>query len=220
MANIYIVPEWFFGYDVMLEFAFAIITLIVGFFAIKIYRLSGQRQSKFFGISFFLISTSYFFQSLSNLAMISSLGENICTALQITSISTFNALGIYAHMIFFGLGVVTLTYMTFQVKSTKPYSLLAVIVLLSILFSANQLFLFYLLCSVMLIYICIHYLLNYFKHRKASTLLVLVAFIFLLFGKIHFIFSVNHGNYYVIGHVLGFIGYILILINLILLIRK
>nr|MCK4929463.1 hypothetical protein [Nanoarchaeota archaeon] len=220
MVHLPIVPEWFLGYDIILELAFAIITLIVSIYAFKIYKLSGQRQSKFFGIAFLFISIAYFIQSFLNFVILSKLNENICRGLKIASVNFLNSIGIYAYIIFFGIGLITLTYMTLRIKSAKIYSLLLIIILLSFLSSSNTLYLFYLLSSVLLIYIFIHYLMNYLKNKQAKTLLVLVAFAFLLFGSIHFIFSVNHGLYYVIGHFLELIAYLFILINLILVVKK
>ena len=62
MAGLYIIPEWFLGYDIALNLLFGIITLIVSLYAFKIYRLSSLKQSKLFGISFSFISISYFVQ--------------------------------------------------------------------------------------------------------------------------------------------------------------
>lgn len=220
MVNIYLAPRWFFGYDVMLELAFAVITLIVGIYAFKVYKLSGQRQSKLFGIAFLFISVSYFIQSFLNFAIISKLNEKICTALKINSVDVLNSIGLYAYMLFFITGLITLVYMTLRFKSVKTYSLSLIIIILSLLFTSNSLHLFYLLSSILLIYIFIHYFLNYLNNKKLNTLLILIAFAFLLFGHIHFIFSVDHGLYYVIGHFLEIIAYTLILINLILVVKK
>lgn len=220
MVHLPFVPEWFFGYDVLLELAFAVITLIVSFYAFKIYKLSGQRQSKLFGTAFLFISVSYFVQSFLNFLIISKLNENICATFKINSIHFFNTLGVYTHIILFGIGLVTLTYMTLRIKNVKTYSLLLIITILSLLLSSNTLYLFYLLSSVLLIYIFVHYLTNYLNNKQSKTLLVLIAFAMLLFGHIHFIFSLNHGLYYVIGHFLELVAYLLILINLILVVKK
>lgn len=220
MANIYLVPKWFFGYDVILELAFAVITLIVGIYAFKIYKLSGQGQSKLFGIAFLFISVSYFIQSFLNFAIISKIDENICAALKINSVNVLNSIGLYAYALFFITGLLTLAYMTLGVKSAKIYSLSIIIIILSLLFTPNELYLFYFLSSVLLAYIFAHYFVNYLNNKKLNTLLVLIAFAFLLFGNIHFIFSVNHSMYYVIGHFLELIAYILILVNLVLVVKK
>lgn len=220
MVYLYLVPKWFFGYDVLFELAFALITLFVSFYAFRVYKLSEQNQSKLFGISFLFISISYFVQAFLNFAIISKLNEDIRLVLKINTINTLVGMEIYAHMIFVAAGLITLAYMTLKVKSAKLYSLLLVTILLSLFFSSNKLYMFYLLSSILLIYIFIHYLVNYFNKKKIKTLLVVIAFAFLLFGKIHFMFSVNHEVYYAIGHFLELIAYLLILINLVLVLRK
>ena len=220
MANIYLVPKWFFGYDVILELAFAVITLIVSIYAFKIYKLSGQRQSKLFGIAFLFISVSYFIQSFLNFTIISKLNQNICTILKINSVNVLNSIGLYAYSLFFIAGLITLAYMTLGVKSAKIYSLSIIVIISSLLLTSNELYLFYFLSSVLLAYIFAHYFVNYLNNKKLNTLLVLIAFAFLLFGNIHFIFSVNHGLYYAIGHFLELVAYMLILVNLVLVVKK
>jgi hypothetical protein len=220
MADIYFVPNWFLGYDMLFELAFAIIALIVALYAFKIYKLSGQKQSRLFGISFLFVSLSYFLQSLLNFLIVTKLNTNVCQALRISSVELLNTFGIYMHIIFFLAGLVILTYMTLKIRSPKTLSLLFILTFLFLLLGSNRHYLFYVLSSILFIYIVIHYLVNYLKQKHYNTLLVLVAFIFLLFGSIHFIFSVNHGLYYVIGHFLEFFAYLLILINLILVVKK
>jgi hypothetical protein len=220
MVDIFLIPTWFFGYDVLLELAFAIITLVVGLYSYKVYKLSGRKQVQTFSIAFFLISVAYLMQSITNFLIISKLNENVCQVLKINSITTLNNLGFYAYMLFFIIGLLILTHTTIKAKNEKLYSLLFVITLLAIIFSTNKLYIFYLLASVLLAYMVWYYFNNYLKNKQAKTLLVLAAFIFLLFGRIHFLVSVNHGLFYMIGHFLELIAYILILINLILIIRK
>jgi len=220
MGNVFLVPSWFFGYDVVLELIFAIITLSVGIYAFKIYNLSGQRQTKLFGGGFLFISASYFVQSILNFAIVSKLNENVCQALKISDVAVLNAVGIYAYIFLFIAGLVTLVYMTFRIKNWKIYSLLLLVSLLAITLIPNTLYFFYLLASVFLFYICTHYFSNYIKNKNPQKLLVLIAFGFLLFSTFHFIFSVNHSLYYAVGHILELIAYILILINLIRVIKK
>jgi hypothetical protein len=220
MSHPFLIPAWFFNYVILFDLAFAIITFIVGLFAFKIYKLSNQKQSKLFGIAFIFISIHYFIQSFLNYSIISKLNENICNFMKLESVNYFNTLGTYSHMILLMIGLITLVYMTLKIKSPEVYSLFLIISFIPILFASNKLFLFYALSSLFLIYISIHYLKNYINNKQPKTLLVLIAFLFLLFGSIHFIFSVDHSTYYIIGHFLELIAYILILINLILVLKN
>ncbi|MBU3923630.1 MAG: hypothetical protein KJ592_01820 [Nanoarchaeota archaeon] len=220
MAHPFVVPSWFFGYSIMFTLAFAIITLGLGLFAFKIHKLSEQKSTKLFGISFIFISLHYFIQSLLNFSIVSTLNQNICNIMKIDNINSLNTLGAYSHMLFFIMGLATLTYMTLKIENKTTYILLLILPIASIIFSQNKLYLFYAIASIFLIFIAIHYLKNYLKNRQFKTLLILIAFIFLLFGNLHFIFSVNHGVYYIIGHFLELVAYLLILLNFILVLKK
>jgi len=220
MTSVFMTPNWFFNYGIIFELVFAIIALIVGLFAFKIHKLTSQKSAKLFGISFIFISLHYFIQSFLNFSIISTLNQDICNIMKIQSINSLNIIGAYSHMLFFIIGLSTLTYMTLKTKNKMTFVIIVVLPLISILFSENKLYLFYAMSSVFLIFITMFYAKNYFKNRQFKTLIVLIAFMFLLFGNLHFLFSVNHALYYVIGHFLELIAYLLILLNFILILRK
>ena len=220
MTHLYVVPDWFLGYSILLEVVFVIITILVSLYSFKIYKLSHQRQSQLFGIGFLSISLSYIVLSFLNFAIFSKLNDDICTCLRISNIDVLHNFWMYIHMILFLIGLITLAYMALKVKSSKTYSLLFIIVIISLLFSPDKLSFFNLIASILLIYIVIHYIMVYVTNKKFRTLLVLISFIFLLFGRIHFLFSVDHGLYYVIAHFLILIAYSLILVNLILILKN
>jgi len=220
MANIYIIPNWFLGYDILLELLFALVTLLVGIYGYKIYKLTEQRQSKLFSISFFLFSLSYFIQCALNFIILNQLNQNICTILNIKSVTTLNFIGIYTHIILFTAGLITLAYMTLKIKDIRIPSLLYVISFLGLIFAPNKINFFYFLSSFILIFITAYYLIAYTKTKHLKNLLVLIAFVFLLLANIHFIFSLNYGAFYVFAHALQFIAYLLILLNLILILKK
>jgi len=219
MANLYIIPSGFFSYNLLLEFFFAVITLVVSLYAFRIYKLSEQKQSKFFAVSFLFFSVHYFIQSFLNFAIKSELGKNICIAMKIQGVNILNLYGVYSYLLFFMLGLVTLTYMALKIKSARVYILLVVISVLSIFLSQNKIYMYYFTSSILLIFICEHYLRNYLKNRQVKTLLVMTAFMFLLFSNIHFIFAVNHSAYFIVGRFLELGAYLLILLNLFIVLK-
>jgi hypothetical protein len=220
MMSLSFVPNWFLGYGLIFELAFAIITLAVSIYSFKIYKLSDQRQSKIFGTAFLLFSISYFIQFFINLSIISEMSENIISVIEFQNLISLNSLAIFSHMIFFTLGLVTLAYMVLNLRSKLIYIGLMIISILFILFSGDKINFFYILSSFLLIVISAYYLKNYIEKKHSRAILILVAFIFLLIGHVHFIFLVNHEIYYVIGNFLELIAYILILINLLKVLRK
>lgn len=205
-------PQWFAGYNSILEMVFFAVTLLVGAYALKIYRLSDQRQHKLFGLSFLMISASYFIQSVLNFLSRYSMSGG-CNMQTMSSMHALNIAGMYAHMLVFIIGLVTLAYMTLKINDVKSYFLFVAIAIGALIFTSNKLYFFYVISSILLIYISFYYLRNYLQSKKSNALIVFIGFLFLLFAKIHFIFSINHGAFYVAGHLLEFVAYALILIN-------
>lgn len=220
MTNISFIPSWFFGYGVAFQLIFAIITLAVGLYSFRIYKLSEDRHSKYFGIAFLFFSISYFIQLILNIAMLLKLNEKIISLIEIRYILTLDIFYIFTHMILFTLGLVTICYMVLNIKNKGIYFGMLLLSFLFILFSINQISIFYIFSSLLLSFISIYYLRNYLKYARSKTIFMVIAFLFLLFGNIHFIFLMNHQIFYILGNFLELIAYILILINLLRVIKK
>ena len=220
MSFAHFAPTWFFGYDVALELIFAIVSLVVSIFAFKIYKATDQKPVKLFGTSFLFISLSYFMQSLFNFLIISKLNEQVCVIVKMQSVYLFDTICMFTHMIFMIVGLVILTYMSFKSEKKSLLMLLLVISLLSIFLSRNKLYMFFLFSSIYLIFIAWHFISNYLRNKQKKTLLIAIAFLFILFGNIHFLFSVSHQLMYAIGHILELLAYLLILWNFYLVLKK
>jgi hypothetical protein len=220
MTHLSIIPDWFFGYGMMFELAFAIITLAVCWYSFKIYKLSEDRNSKHLGYAFLFFSISYFVQFILNVAMFFELNEKILNIIELKDILTLDVFYILTHMILFTLGLVTLCYMVLKIKNKALYIFMMLFSILIILFSVNQIYIFYIFSSLLLLFITSYYLKNYIKNPNSKGVLMLIAFLFLLFGHLHFIFLMNHPVYYIIGSFLELVAYVLILINLLRVLRK
>lgn len=219
MVNVYSIPGWFFGYDIIFGIALLIITLAVSLYSFKIYKLSNQRQSKFFGIAFLLFSISYLVELIINFAILSDLTDAF-SVLEINELINLNFMSILVHMIFFTSGLATLIYMISNFKDKKIYFGLLIASLLSLILFGDRIYLFYILSSSLLFLIMLFYAVNSFKEKNRKTILITLAFFFLLVSHIHFIFSVNHTLYYIIGNSLELIAYFFVLINFLKVLKK
>lgn len=219
MAFTYTVPPWFFGYDVFMEVIFAFITLVVAIYAFKVFTLSNQKQSRLLGTSFVFISAAYFLLSYLNLCILSRLNEELCEVMHAASTPEIKAVGVYVHILLFLVGLVTLAYMTMK-ANPKAYGMMVLLMLVAMYFTVNAIYTFYVLSSILLAFVVYFYAKLYAQHRQSRILLMTLAFALLLFGKIHFIFSVNHALFYAVGHVFELAAYLLILTNLILVLRR
>jgi len=206
-------PVWFFGYDVALEFLFFAVSLLVAVFSIKVYKHTYQKPVKLFAVSFIFISISYLIQSVFNFIM-------LCEEHSLISVAILDTIAMYSHMLFMTIGLSILAYMTFKVDNKRLIALISIISLIAVFLSANPFYSFFLISSLYLGIVLIYFVLNYIKNPKRESLLIVIAFVFLMFGSIHFIFSLNHSLFYAIGHVLEFVAYVMILINLLMVQRK
>lgn len=219
MEYIYVVPQWFFGFGIAMQLLFAIVTLLVAFYSFKIYRISRQIESIIFGSGFLSISLSYIIKAIASIFVISEIKEGLL-GLKIESINGIGSIGVYAHIILYILGLVTISYVTFKIKSKRAYSLLLFTNIAVILMSGDKATAFNLLSSVLIFYISAHYALEYQKSRNPKTLSILIAFIFLFLSGIEYLFSANIYGNYIISQFVELVAYMLILIGLIATLRR
>jgi hypothetical protein len=214
MVNFYLSPKWFSGYDIILELVFAIILLTISIFAFNIYKKTKKDSVKILGISFSLMSLSYFIQSIFNLLMILQINSSLPRGINLKLISSINQLALNSHILFMTLGLILLSYMTLKTKNRKIFIYLAIIITFSILLiTTNRLFVFYILSSIFLLYIQIHFIRNYLKFKNLNALLILLAFLFLFLSNIIFTFSLYRKIFYFWAHIALLISYLLILLN-------
>jgi hypothetical protein len=219
MAYVFVSPSWFFNYSIILEVIFAVITLIVSYYAFKVYRLTETKTTKLFSTAFVFICLSYVIQSMLNIIILWKLDDQVVSLINLRDVALLNLFGLYAHALFFIIGLIILAYVNFKTDNIKILFLMVALMIASIFFTPNKLMLFYMLSAIILAFIVFSYFLNYVRHKTPNTMLVLIAMIFLLFAALHYLFAVEQEIYYVIGHVLEFIAYSMILTNLLLILN-
>ena len=220
MVSLGFCPNWFFQYSIFFELAFAIITLFVSLQSFKIYKLSKEKSPMLFGIAFLLLSFSYFIQSALNIGILYKLSQNVDVLHNISQVINLGVNALFTHMIFTIAALVLLVFITLKTKSTKTFILLLTISLLPIYLGRDPVHTFFVLSSTFLVFITYHFLRNYLKNKQIPTFLVFIAFLLLLLSDIHFILSINHKIFYVLGHFLELFAYLFILINLIWVLKK
>lgn len=212
MPHLYLVPNWFFIYSLIFEVVFVIAASLASYFSFKVYSISKQREAKLFGIGFMFISASYLIWLLINIFMLQDLTEAV-HSLDFNEMVLMSVIQIYTHMALFIIGLLTILYTTFKTDNKRVYSLLIILTILAVAISSNKAVAFYLVASILLLYIVIHYLYNYVKDKNSKSLMVLIAFCLLFLSHVHFIFATNT-LYYVLGHIFELIAYVLIIIRL------
>jgi len=215
MSNIFVTPQWFYGYDVALELVFAVVTILVSFFAWKIFKVTGERNIRLFSLAFLFIALSYIVQSILNFVIMDRLDDNISTLINLQSVYLLNLFGIYMHSILFLIGILLLTYVALKIYSFQTFVLLFILVFTSLYFTIHKTFMLYLLSTILLGFIVYYYLTNYWENRKPTSLLVLSSMVSLFIAYLFFIFAMDDNMlYYIIGHILELTAYLLVFVTL------
>lgn len=218
MEVLYVVPAWFFATSIVLEIIFAAVTLAVAYYSFKVYALSGQRESRLFGISFLIIAISFIIRSALNIFVTTSVNDEVRT-LTLGSIMAINNFSVYMYIILMTISLLTLAYTTFKIKSPKIYSLLALISIFALIFSAVKSVAFYVISILLLVYIVVHYYREYIDNKTTKKLQVLFAFVLLLISNLVFMRAAQNYMYYVTGHILELAAALLVLLSLISVIK-
>jgi len=208
MEVIHIIPSWFLGLNIALEILFAIVTGVIAYYAFKIYRISDQRELKLFGASFTFLSVSYIFLTLINLLFLSVTQGNI-HSLNVDRIIDLKDVFVGLFVFSFLLGFVTLFYTTLKIESGRVYTLLAILFIVAINYTADKSFMIYFLASIFLLFINYHYFREYYLKKNKNTLLTFIGMTFLLASNISLIVEANYfiPTMYVVSNALEFVGY-------------
>jgi hypothetical protein len=218
MALLYLVPEWFFGYDIVLQILFGAITALVSFSAFRVYRLCEQRELKLLGYAFAAISMSYFVWPLLNLFVLSGGVES--NVLGLGDLSGYAVLAVYAYVVLFLLGLSTLAYLTFNVMNDRLFVLIASLSIVGILFSTNFIVAFNFIAAVLLFYVALYYFGKYRRSRSPGVFLVFMAFVFLFAGRFLLFMSALSHTLYVADHILELTAYTLIMLSILKVMKK
>lgn len=219
MTQFYLVPRWFFGYDIALEILFGVITLLIALYSFRIYRLSCQSECRTLGAGFLSISLGYFTWSALNVYISSQLtmpGLEI----PLRQLSSLATLGAWAHIGFLVVGAATLAYMTLPARSERSYVVFVTLSLLVVVFALKKALAFYFVSSFLMFIVLSHYFALYTKNRHKGTLLMFFAFFFVFLGNVDFIFATLHPLHYFVGHIFHLIGYLFALSSLFSILRS
>src|SRR3989344_190786 len=107
----YLIPNWFFGFDIAMEILFAVITFITAVMAFKINSVTKERKIKLFGIAFLLISLSYIVLGGLNFWFVNLASEGF-RMVDINEVQLIGVISLYLFMILFVGGLVTIAYIT------------------------------------------------------------------------------------------------------------
>ncbi len=216
MERIYSVPDWFFGYNIVLEFLFFLLAGLVALYAFRTYRMTYARETRLFGMAFSFLSVSYFLIGLSNLLFLKASG-GMREYWYLESFVQIRSLIFILYVFLFVGGFATLLYTTQRAKNTESFLLIIILSIFGILLSKDKSFSIYFLSSLFLIVVSYNYLRLYVEKGNRNTLYVMIGMLFFFASSLTLLFSQDYfsHNLYAVSHVFDVFGYLFIFFSLI-----
>jgi hypothetical protein len=210
----YLIPNWFFGFDIAMELLFALVTLAIAVVSAKMYWVSRDRKIGLFGVAFACIGVSYLIWAFANLWFVGAVNDGF-KSVSLESFIFFDAIAAYAFMFLFTLGLVCIVYISCDLREVKSFSLILGLALMVVAASEHKLVTFRLLSVFLLLFIVMRYINEYLEKRSTQSMYVLIGFTMLLLGSADFILSGAYYQTYIIGHFLELSAYLTLLVVLV-----
>ncbi|MBU0470969.1 MAG: hypothetical protein KKA62_06065 [Nanoarchaeota archaeon] len=226
MFRLFFTPGWFNGYDLLFDGIVLVIALLIAAYSWRIYRIHKTNRFAYFSLAFIMVALSLAFKMFTNSVLYSfPVRETMALVLSpavgegLRYSDLFYRAGFFLQMAFM-LGAWLLIFLISQKSRNRlntfheltQIGLFVYLVLLISVISNFKFVVFYLTSAVLLGLIVLNYYkncLNVGKKKNASR--VLVAFLFLLFGYLSWVFVFLYGSLYAIGELFMLIGFLLLL---------
>lgn len=205
-------------FDIWVELFSLVITLFIVGFSYRAYRLTKQKRNLYFSFAFLLISAGLFLTILFN--SIIDFEETPVLVRGFLPISHIAGLLLFSSMLCITAGTMTIFLLNEQLKSRKTIFLLFMFVFLSTVVAHYFYFTYHLVLFIILSLILNYYTWHYKKLRTTISLLIMLAFAGLTISQAVMFFIPYATIFYVIGHAIQLVSYILLLFMFIILYRK
>jgi hypothetical protein len=211
-------PAWFLGIDALLEVFFFLITLLIAWYAWRIYRFGGGEQYKRWSGGFLFISLAYVFSAAINFSVYRELiPAYTLSAVELLELSTLYRVGLFVHMALFLLGYLLLLLVWLHVEDRRVRWLFAV---LAVLIAVASVFVRPLFFVAVIVFLGALIAAAYRQARCASRILVIIGFAAILLGQCAYLLLNVWNVAYVAGHLLELLGYGLLATSMLIIMEK
>jgi len=216
-------PEWFFGFDSLMETMFFFFLLIIAWYAFRVYRFTGARPFRHWSIGFVLIALAYLAQATVNYViyheLVEAAGSMVITQ-TVTLVQAYNV-AMLARVLFYTLGYLSLVFVALRCHEWQYIPIFTAVAISTAFASVLFPWLFELVIIMLLIYLIVLTASRGKSLRRNKTNHIVVAgFSLVLVGHISYLFTELSPLAYVIGHGFEFLGYCSLLLSLLLILRK
>jgi hypothetical protein len=218
--EIIVAPDWFFSFDVMIEFFSFLILSAFFVLSLQSYKVSKKKNSLYLGVGFLVIALAEIATILSkfvlyfNTTVTKNIGGMILTYHLINSVNIFYYLGTFFHK-FLVLGGLYIIYKISEDKFDSGDFLLAIYFIFISSFAGNLFYyLFHITALTLLAFIISNYSKIYKSNKSKNTKVLIVAFSMLAFSHLIFILS-NINFLYITAKIIQLASYLILLVLII-----
>ncbi|MEK6904027.1 MAG: hypothetical protein AABW87_00355 [Nanoarchaeota archaeon] len=209
-------PDWFLGFDSILEFITTVIAFFIGYYSYKVFRINNERKYFYLGFSFFAIALSFLSKALTNIAIYLELIRKVDISVKLLDINFMYKIGFIVHIALILIAYITLVALSLKIKDMRVISLFVVTAVLATIIGSSSLLLFQVISLIFLLYVIPYFYRNYTNNKNANSLIVLISFLLIALSHLFYILLFTGANvFYVYGSVAQLLGYIGLLTNLV-----
>lgn len=228
MINLVFSPVWFHGYDIIFEILAVLATFFIGIYSYKLYRFSKNYRHQFLALSFWALSLSFLAKIATNFVLYyqrtvkATMGETLVKYNLLEKSDIFFQAGYDIHRFLMFMGLLGIYWLVSKSKDSDHKWIMMFLLFIITIFSFGMYFVFHITAALLLLFITKeYYKLCFRKSKKAVSKhahLNFVAFVTLLISQIIFIFVWLDLTLYVVAEIMQLIGFIIFLINIIMLV--
>jgi len=221
-------PEWFYGFDSVIELIAIIICVLLVYYSYKCFKLTKENKYLYFSTAFLSLTFAFIAKIAGTLAIYkptitrSAVGYSIHKTFTGITPIYINSLALIAYIFFILLGFMILFLIISRLtwKNQRVVALLVYFVFLATWISVVHYQLFHLTSFVFLLLITYSYYANYKEVKGEKAGFVVIAFAILLVSQAFFVFAIYSGIVYVLAELLQLLGFVYLLIPFILIFKK
>ncbi len=208
-------PTWFYGIDATFEAVTMAVAAIISLYSYNIYRFSQERRYMWFSVSFAMLSLSFLAKILTNVTVYWNVIEERTFGLADIAVKAAQGSDIFFILGFLSYRFLTLIaflgmylVLTSKVKTSRSAIILLTWLAFSTVFFSTEAFvMFHTTAALIMFFIFMFTLKNYYTNKNVKTGFVAVAFLLIMASQVIFLFSRANGMAYVAAEATQLIGY-------------
>lgn len=220
-------PTWFYGFDSIFEVVAVIVGILIAYFAYKTYKYTSERRYLHFSGAFFLVAAAFLTNILTY--TIFYYGRPISDSNQIAGEAYWYLYSRFAGITNIGNFIsITLMLFAFLIMFLSVYNikdkvinfLFVYFIIISVLYSKHSFIFFHGTLLVLTSLIFANYYKKYLEKKTRNRGFVASSFFIMAASQLFFVIGAFSGIIFVTAHTVQLLGYLVLLVTIIQVLKK